>query len=147
MLGRIARSSKLRVAVLDDYHRLSSRYLADLSDSIDFTVFTDTLPPPPHPQQGLIDRLKPFEVILTMRERTPLNREVILALAGRDSASTSKDAVGGGGLGSDRDGEGEGEGGRLKVLMTTGMRNLGIDYEACKEAGVVLTGTPGKGLP
>lgn len=137
-------ASPLRVAVLDDYHHLAEQYLSDLvqgggssSDrndpngfSIDLTVFTDTISPRPDPT-ALMERLKPFEVIITMRERTPFTREVISALAAGGSDSVKQG----------------GDGGRLKVLMTTGMRNLGIDYEACRDMGVVLTGTPGKGLP
>lgn len=117
----------LKVAVLDDYHSLSASYFSDLveSKSIELTTFTDTLPPSTAPDGAsgpVLDRLKPFEVIVTMRERTPFPRALIEALAGKD-------------------------GGKLRVLMTTGMRNLAIDHDACKQMGVILTGTQGKSLP
>lgn len=106
---------KYNIAVLDDYHNLSKAYLKDVD--ADITAFTQYVPP-----ENLVEKLKPYDVILTMRERTRFTREIVTALA-------------------------SGRGGKLKVLMTTGMRNLGIDYDACKETGVILTGTPGKPLP
>src|ERR1700728_3460833 len=55
--------------------------------------------------------LKDFEVICAMRERTPFPRALFAALP------------------------------KLKLLITSGMRNAAIDMEAAKEHGVVLCGT------
>jgi phosphoglycerate dehydrogenase-like enzyme len=55
--------------------------------------------------------LKDFEIICAMRERTPFPRELFAALP------------------------------KLKLLITSGMRNAAIDMEAAKEHQVVLCGT------
>src|ERR1700728_102978 len=55
--------------------------------------------------------LKDFEIICAMRERTPFPRTLFAALP------------------------------KLKLLITSGMRNAAIDMEAAKEHGVVLCGT------
>jgi phosphoglycerate dehydrogenase-like enzyme len=55
--------------------------------------------------------LKDFEIICVMRERTPFPRSLLVALP------------------------------KLKLLITSGMRNASIDSEAVKEQGVVFCGT------
>jgi len=55
--------------------------------------------------------LKDFEIICAMRERTPFPRTLIAELP------------------------------RLKLLLTSGMRNAAIDMEACKARGIVVCGT------
>ena len=55
--------------------------------------------------------LKDFEIICAMRERTPFPRALFAALP------------------------------KLKLLITSGMRNAAIDMEAAKERGVVVCGT------
>jgi phosphoglycerate dehydrogenase-like enzyme len=55
--------------------------------------------------------LKDFEIILAMRERTPFPRALLAALP------------------------------KLKLLITSGMRNAAIDSEAAKDHNVVLCGT------
>ena len=55
--------------------------------------------------------LKDFEIILAMRERTPFPRTLFAALP------------------------------KLKLLITSGMRNASIDSEAAKDHGVVFCGT------
>ncbi|MDP3081148.1 MAG: hypothetical protein Q8M90_10030, partial [Brevundimonas sp.] len=61
--------------------------------------------------EALIERLAPFDVVMVIRERTKFPREVIEQLP------------------------------RLKLLITAGMRNLGIDLDACKARGIVVCGT------
>jgi lactate dehydrogenase-like 2-hydroxyacid dehydrogenase len=103
----------IKVAILDDYQSLSPPYLFSFSESdVQFTHFPETLSPYPDPQP-LIDRLKDFHVICTMRERTPFPRRVVEGLK------------------------------ECKVLLTTGMRNLGLDLEAFKERGIIVAGTGG----
>jgi len=68
-------------------------------------------------QDALVARLLPFDAILAMRERTPLTRALIERLP------------------------------NLKLLITTGERNRGIDASACAERGVIFSGTPSFGAP
>lgn len=68
-------------------------------------------------REALVARLMPFDAILAMRERTPFPRALIERLP------------------------------NLKLLMTTGERNRGIDAEACAERGIVFSGTPSFGAP
>ena len=55
--------------------------------------------------------MEDFEIICAMRERTPFPRAMFAALP------------------------------KLKLLLTSGMRNAAIDMEAAKEHKVVLCGT------
>lgn len=61
--------------------------------------------------EALVARLAPFDVVMVIRERTKFPREVIDRLP------------------------------NLKLLITAGMRNLGIDMEAAKARGVIVCGT------
>lgn len=63
--------------------------------------------------QALVRRLADFEVIVAMRERTPFPRELLERLP------------------------------RLRLLVTTGLRNRSIDVKAASERGIVVCGTPG----
>src|SRR6201985_2445016 len=62
-------------------------------------------------QEAAAGALKDFEIICAMRERTPFPRTMFAALA------------------------------KLKIMITSGMRNAALDMEAAKEHGVVLCGT------
>src|ERR1700716_611965 len=62
-------------------------------------------------QEAAASALKDFEIICAMRERTPFPRALFAALP------------------------------KLKLLITSGMRNAAIDMEAAKDHGVVLCGT------
>ena len=59
----------------------------------------------------LVRRLEPFDVLVLTRERTPLPRSLVQRLP------------------------------NLKLVVTAGMRNLGIDLAACREHGVLVCGT------
>jgi D-3-phosphoglycerate dehydrogenase len=61
--------------------------------------------------------LADFEIICAMRERTPFPKDLIEALP------------------------------KLKLLITTGMVNRGIDVEAAKAKGITVCGTPSFGNP
>ena len=96
----------MKIAILDDYQEVALS-LADWNSlNGDITVFTDTISGP-----QLIERLRPFEVICLMRERTPFPGDVINALP------------------------------NLKLIVTSGMRNLSIDLEAAKARGIPVCGT------
>ena len=62
-------------------------------------------------EDALMKRLADFEVIVAMRERTQLPRSVLERLP------------------------------KLKLLVTTGMRNVAIDVKAAAELGIVVSGT------
>lgn len=68
-------------------------------------------------REALVARLAPFDAILAMRERTPFPAALIERLP------------------------------NLKLLMTTGERNRGIDAAACAANGVTFSGTPSFGAP
>src|SRR5580658_7292222 len=62
---------------------------------------------------ALIDRLADFEIVVAMRERTALPERVLRQLP------------------------------KLRLLVTTGMRNAAIDLGAARDAGVIVCGTGG----
>lgn len=65
----------------------------------------------------LIARVESFDVLVLTRERTKLPREIIEKLP------------------------------NLKFVVTTGMRNLGIDLAACRERGIPVCGTEAGSSP
>ena len=67
--------------------------------------------------EPLVRRLTPFHAIVATRERTPFPRALVERLP------------------------------NLKLLVTTGMRNLGIDLAACRDRGVVVCGTESGSSP
>ena len=106
--------SLARLAILDDYQGATlERGPWDSLPGLEKTVFQDTLTD----QNALAARLEPFDGILAMRERTPINRALIERLP------------------------------NLKLLMTTGERNRGIDAAACAERGISFCGTSSSGAP
>jgi len=62
-------------------------------------------------QDALAERLGDFEIVVAMRERTPFRGPLLERL------------------------------GKLKLLITTGMRNASIDLKAAAERGVIVCGT------
>ncbi|KAI0533695.1 D-isomer specific 2-hydroxyacid dehydrogenase [Xylaria digitata] len=113
-----------RIAVLDDYQGLSKAPFERLrSAGYQITTFTDTLLPYNHPEtrqdakDALVNRLEPFDIICSMRERTPFPAELINRLP------------------------------NLKLLLTTGMRNASINVEACQARGIPVAGTGKDGAP
>lgn len=108
---------KLKIAVLDDYQDAALQ-MADwtiLEKTSEITVFHDHL----FGQDEIAERLKPFDVICVMRERTPLTRELLSKLP------------------------------NLKLIISTGLRNASIDSAAVSELGIQLenTGYVGSGAP
>lgn len=99
----------MKIAVLDDYQGVALS-LADWGrvqalGTVD--VFTDHLADP----ERLVTRLAPYDVVVLMRERTPMPAAVIDRLPA------------------------------LRLLVTTGARNASIDVEAARRRGVVVSGT------
>lgn len=68
-------------------------------------------------EDAVAEALQGFDVIVGMRERTPFPKTLIDALPD------------------------------LKLLVTTGMRNLSFDMEAARERGIVVSGTAMLGYP
>jgi phosphoglycerate dehydrogenase-like enzyme len=99
----------MRVAVLDDYQDVALT-LADWSPvqrlgRVD--TFTDHL----SDRERLVERLAPYDVVVLMRERTPVPADLIDRLP------------------------------ELRLIVTTGARNASIDVEAARRRGVVVSGT------
>jgi lactate dehydrogenase-like 2-hydroxyacid dehydrogenase len=111
----------IKVAVLDDYQGIAAPHFETLKPAFDITVFRDTLLPYNNPltpegvKQELVERLLPFTVISAMRERTPFPAALMEKLP------------------------------NLRLLLSTGGRNLSIDLEAAKKHKIHVTGAPGKG--
>jgi hypothetical protein len=65
----------MKVAILDDYQKVALQ-LADwsgVSRQAEIIVFNDHLADP----SAVVERLRPFEVVCVMRERTPFPREIL----------------------------------------------------------------------
>ena len=84
-----------------------------LPSDVDVEVFRDHL----SDQDAVVERLKDFEIIVAMRERTPFPRTLLERLP------------------------------KLKLLVTTGMRNASIDMEAASDLGIMVCGTGGLSYP
>lgn len=101
----------MKLAVLDDYLRLA----ADSADwetlGAELAFFHDTL----HDVDALVERLYPFDVLVTMRERTRFPRALLERLP------------------------------NLKLLAGTGRRQWNVDQEAATELGIPVCVTTGSG--
>lgn len=103
----------MKVAILDDYQGVAAE-MADWSSlprGAEVEYFRDHLTS----EDALVDRLKDFQVVMGMRERTAFPRSVLSRLP------------------------------ELRLLITTGGRNAGFDEAAATELGIVLCGTGGAG--
>jgi phosphoglycerate dehydrogenase-like enzyme len=100
----------LRIAVLDDYQRVAARVIdwSPLAGRAAITFFHDNV-------QGdeLIARLRGYDGVVLMRERTRMPREVIAALP------------------------------ELRLVATSGAANAALDVEAAKAQGITVSGTRG----
>ena len=105
----------MKIAILDDYQNiaLTSADWGNLAKDAEIVSFTDHL----SDEDQVAERLKDFEIVCAMRERTPFTKSLLSKLP------------------------------NLKLLVSSGMRNLGIDSAAAKEQGVVVCGTKSVGRP
>ena len=104
-----------KLAILDDYQNVAME-MADwssLTGDVEITVFNDHL----SDEDALAERLKPFEIVMIMRERTPFPRSLFEKLP------------------------------NLEHLVSSGMRNLSVDVGAAGDNSVICTGTPSLGYP
>ena len=99
----------MKVAILDDYQNVSMILgsFERLKKDFDFQVFNQ----PFENEEQVIEKLKHFEVLLIMRERTPITKKVISNLK------------------------------NLKLIITSGMRNKSVDFLAAKEKKILICGT------
>lgn len=100
----------MRIALLDDYQgvALDSADWSALQAKAEITVFRDTITD----ADALVERLRDFEIIGIMRERTPFPRSLLERLP------------------------------KLKLLVTTGHRNASVDVAAARDLGITVCGTP-----
>lgn len=87
----------LSIAILDDYQGVATTFAdwTNVQERASITVFRDTL----NDEQELAERLHPFSVICTMRERTKFSESLMSKLP------------------------------NLRLLTTTAMQNRGIDLK------------------
>ena len=99
----------LKVAILDDYQNVAQEFvdLKKLSGRYEIKVFNE----PFENEDDAIDKLKEFEALFVMRERTKITSDLINSLK------------------------------KLKYIATSGMRNKAIDLEAANKRKIVVTGT------
>jgi len=99
----------LKVAILDDYQNVSQEFidLKKLSAKYEIQIFNE----PFENENDAIEKLKDFEALLIMRERTQITSNLINNLK------------------------------KLKYIATSGMRNKAIDFEATKKKNIIVTGT------
>src|SRR5271156_4415114 len=100
---------RFRVAIFDDYQdaALSLADWSALDERATVTVFNDHLASP----DAVVDRLKPFDIVCVMRERTPMTRSIIERLP------------------------------KLRLIASTGSRNASIDLKVAEERGVKVVHT------
>jgi len=99
----------VNVAILDDYQNvaLKSADWSPLEGRATITVFNDHLADPGR----VVERLRPFDVVCVMRERTPLSRDILVQLP------------------------------RLRLIASTASRNASIDVAAAAELGIEIAHT------
>ncbi len=104
----------MRCVILDDYQGVATSY-ADWSvlPGVAVTALREHLPD----QDDLVAAVGDAEVLVVMRERTPLTASLLDRLPG------------------------------LRLVVTSGMRNAAIDLEACRQRGVTVCGTSSASTP
>lgn len=102
-------SKRIHIAILDDYQGIALQ-MADwsvLKEKAEIAVFRDHV----SDSKAVIERLKPFDVLCVMRERTPLPHSILEQLP------------------------------NLKLIVSTGRRNSSIDLAAAKKRGIPVCST------
>ena len=99
----------IKVAILDDYQNVFQQFvdLKKLSGKYEIKIFSE----PFQDEADAINRLKNFNALLIMRERTPITKNLI------DNLSN------------------------LKFIITSGLRNKSIDLDAAKKRKIIVSGT------
>ena len=99
----------LKLAILDDYQNVAQDFvnLKKLSTKYQIEIFNK----PFEDEEDAIEKLKDFEALFVMRERTKITESLINNLK------------------------------NLRFISTSGMRNKAIDLEAAKRRKIIVTGT------
>src|SRR5690242_9532944 len=102
-------SNKTKVAVLDDWQGVARRSAdwSQLESRADVTIFADAF----KNEDDAAAQLADFDIVLSMRERTPLPGSLINRLP------------------------------KLRMLGMTGARNASLDTPACTARGIVVCNT------
>ncbi|MCI0848765.1 MAG: D-2-hydroxyacid dehydrogenase family protein [Chloroflexi bacterium] len=103
----------MKLAVLDDY-QATAKDLGDWSQlppGTEVEYFHDHIAD----EDQLVERLKDFDMVMGMRERTPFTRSILSRLP------------------------------KLRLLMTTGLRNASFDIQAATDLGIPVCGAGGTG--
>ncbi|MCG7606252.1 MULTISPECIES: D-2-hydroxyacid dehydrogenase family protein [Mycobacterium] len=104
----------LRIAVLDDYQGIAATVdWSSIPRTTEITALRDHIGPGP----ALVEALAEYEVVVAMRERTPLDATLLSQLPA------------------------------LKLLVTTGPFNAAIDIAAAHRLGITVSGTGGAVTP
>lgn len=105
------------MAVLDDYLSISKPHFQNVpSSKLKIDVFDSHMPQnTPEEQNTLVETLKPYTVISSMRERTPFPASLLRQLP------------------------------NLKLLLCTGTQFETFDMKAAKEMGITVASAPGQG--
>jgi phosphoglycerate dehydrogenase-like enzyme len=108
---------RLSLAVIDDYLNTSIPHLAHIPTSrLHITTFNDTIVPNTELDQSrLVERLKPFDAISSVRERTAFPKTLLRRLP------------------------------NLKLLLATGTQFETFDLEAARELSIPVVAAPGRG--
>ncbi|MFP1831159.1 D-2-hydroxyacid dehydrogenase family protein [Lonsdalea quercina] len=103
----------LKIAILDDYQgvALARADWSAVQSRANITVFRDHLAD----ESALIARLRPFDALCVMRERTPLTARLLARLP------------------------------NLKFIASTSARNASIDIAAARAQGITVSATQGRG--
>jgi len=107
--------SRFKIAVLDDYQDISLK-MADWSSipgDPEISVFNDHI----SDENSLVERLLPFDIVCTMRERTLMSATLLARLP------------------------------NLKLIESTGTRNAAVDLEAAEKRGVEVLHTGNNSTP
>ncbi|KAI2635675.1 glycerate dehydrogenase [Hypomontagnella submonticulosa] len=118
----MATQSRPSMAILDDYLDIAKPHFSHIpTTELSITVFHDSLPAINHPhtsasdRQAIINRLKPFTIISSMRERTPFPGDLLRQLP------------------------------NLKLLLATGTQFETFDIATATDLGISVAAAPGRG--
>ncbi|KAH7308665.1 D-isomer specific 2-hydroxyacid dehydrogenase [Stachybotrys elegans] len=105
------------LGILDDHLNTSAHHFAHIpSTQLRITTFHDTIVPSNQEELArLVERLKPFELLSTMRERTAFPASLLRQLP------------------------------NLRLLLATGTQFETFDLAAAKELGITVVAAPGRG--
>lgn len=111
------RNSPPRLAIIDDYLDTSAAHFAHIPASrLQITTFRDTIVPADAASaERLAERLRPFDLIACVRERTAFPGSLLAALP------------------------------NLRVLLATGTQFERFDLEAARGRGIAVAAAPGRG--